>query len=513
MSYVTSVPRLIKKYLRLKNILRSDVVAAESLHGGVLSGSFSLRSMQVRLARPLLGSDARGQSVLAHELYHVVQICQFPAVRSMVRALHEVDRWVMLVFLEGAKHGICWPPGMPLLEALRHPDLVAPTMRVAEFAESSLDILLESLEPRASGLSLLDLIEGAAYTVETITAASLGVAPVDRPPLYTNAWKHYQAAGGKDLRTFAMLVHACMREGAVAGPNDDHFAHPVDMFEHLVAFALYFETGDLDLIDTGQVHTPTPPANAEDSYRVVDHDPVSLAGRSRQRFSTHIDLWDPQRCARDVDQVLDDISVPSGASTWGGENEERARRIVKRLFMAYVRGANAMPNEPVVNERFIVDQFTAFLGERFSQLRTEAFIWTLVDSGATRRALTRVIMELAQQSVRVRLMDAQPALPLQDFFRLGNRIRDLESVLMLHHIDAHRIELDEDPTPWVVSCCPDCRNPPCPHGQWSETLVDSPSPLQYYAACSCPSGLPATVERATGVPFRQLISKEAEVAI
>ena len=501
---------LVEKYRQLKALINGDALAADSVGAAGHGGSFSLRSMRVTISGSVSLGDSYAQAVLAHELYHAVQVCQFPAARTMLQAIHGLDRWVTMVFLSAATQGKRWSPGDAILQALATPDISEPSLKLADLladlVSQPIEVLIESLSARPSGLSLLDLIEGAAYAVEQIVCRVMGVTPIERPDRYMRAWREYVRCGGRDLQTFAMLVHVCLREGSVFGYRDSYYPHAVDIFEHLVTYSPYFETGDQSQVDMSKAIAPPPPITGEDSYRVIDHDLVALAGRSKQRFTVHLDNWDPKSCAMDFERLQADTpAMDSAHSQWSEDAQDRAQRIVKRLFMSYTRGATAFPTERTPSDRFIVDQFIAHLQQQFGQLHAEAFIWEIAGSRHSRATISHVVRESAPAQIKVRLFDEKPPLMLDEYFELSQRILDFESVLMLESIDAN-FENDEDPTPWIVACCPGCFPESCGHQQWSQNLVGRPTPLQFYGACSCASGLPATFHRTVGKSFLDLIN-------
>lgn len=500
------VRRLVARYRLLNGLINGDELGADSDSGqAAQTGAFSLRSMQVTIGGNISSGDTHAQQVLAHELCHAVQVCQFPAARTLLQALHAVDRWEMLVYLSATSLGKRWSPGEAIFEALEIPAISRQFPRLTSLIRQSVEILIESLNVRPSGLSLYDLIEGSAYAVELVTSRTMGVVPIERPERYTRAWHAYVRCGGRDLQTFAMLVHACLREGAVFGHRDGYYPHPVDMFQYLVAYAPYFETNDLSLVIASNEIDPPPPITAEDSYRVMDHDRVNLAGRSMQRFTGHLDHWNSTACTEDFQRHLGKQNIGvTPHNLWSEAIQDRARRIAKRLFMAYTRGATAFLNERATSDRFIIDQFVALLRQQFGQLDSEAFFWELAGSYPCRVAISNVVREMAPAQVKVRLIDSYPALPLNEYFKLNQRIRDFESVLMLESIDSN-FEDDEDPTPWIVACCPECPPNSCNHSRWTQNLEGRPTPIHFYGSCSCESGLPETLRRATGTPFQDLI--------
>jgi len=502
---------LVERYRSLKALIRGDTLAAESIGAtGAQSGSFSLRSMRVTLNSPEGTESHIAQAVLSHDLYHAVQVCQFPSAFAMLRALHSVDRWVTMTFLAAASLGRRWKPGDALLEALAEPSILDNFPRMPYFVRQSVEVLIESLTVRPSGLALLDLIEGAAYAVEQTTCQVLGANRVERPDRYTWAWREYLRFGGQDLQTFAMLVNACLREGSVAGFKDSYYAHPVDMFEHLVAYARYIETGDLSQVDESKVPQPQPPATMEESYRTLDYDPISLAGRSMQRFMGHLENWNPVAFEEDLHRLnVSETSQSAIRGQWTEGLQERARRIVKRLFMAYTRGATAHPIGPGTNERYVVDQFVELIRQHFSQIGSEALIWEVACDNRARAAVGMIVRQLAPAQIEVHLMDDQPRLKLSEFLGISQRILDFESVLKLERIDED-FESDEDPSPWIVACCPECSTVGCSHGYWHQNLPSMPTPFAYYGACKCESGLPESLRRVTGRRFQDLIDSLRE---
>lgn len=195
---------------------------------------------------PALLDMLRGRELVAHENFHVLQAISLRSAFTLAQAYRKIGYWRDYFGVMVLNNGVQFQPGECIFDAVRHiPDYETLLSATLHDLVKRVDLAQSATAPHAAGLSMIDLMEGSAYSAQKIAIRSFAVPTFNVPQdsTYTRAWQVYQSMGGRDEMAFLLACLASLRFGDLVSGYD----HPVDIFVSLAKESPGLEASELGM--------------------------------------------------------------------------------------------------------------------------------------------------------------------------------------------------------------------------------------------------------------------------
>lgn len=300
----------------------------------------------------------RAQELVAHENFHVLQVCALRTVFSLAQSYRTIDRWRNYFGVILLNSGVTFKEGECIFDALRHiPNYEEVLSTTLYDLSKRAKLALNAVKAHADGLSVMHLIEGSAFIAQKISLRTLAMPTftVDDKPLYSGAWQIYQAHGGQDEVTFLLVCLAALRFGDIRSG----YAHPVDIFLSLAKEAANLEATGAAAFSTAGVD------------KRFGHSNEPLPGRNEKYF-WHLDVVDERQKAALAQCRNEANENVNGAVDMALNISRSIARHVKSHFDA----VGAPVDKEQMSASYIDDFLRAYgmtLYKRFPAVNTEEF--------------------------------------------------------------------------------------------------------------------------------------------
>lgn len=199
------------------------------------------------------------QEAISHESFHFIQFMTCKSLNTLYRASRKLMAIRVALFSECIRHGVKFKYGSEnIFDGILKIDNEEDKKYFFDVIENS---RLETLiiknffkyKGKKSGLTILDLTEGSAFTFQKIVNRSQEIVTFEPVGCYIKAWQYYQENEGNESVIFLLTSYFSLKYGILDdGDYMGVMPSPPEIFEMLCSNISKYE-GKLFLIDSNNL--------------------------------------------------------------------------------------------------------------------------------------------------------------------------------------------------------------------------------------------------------------------